>query len=201
VIFIKKDRKRHIFSQKKITFVTSKYAMKMKKDKMQHAMNYAAILGVYLLIKFYISVFSKENMLMMSVAFALTLFVPFIIYTIQKKYRDENCNGYIEYADAFRYGIYLFFYASLILALGQFIYYRYINLNFLADSFKETTDRLKSLGMGDKMIEKATKEGVPSAIATTFEGILLNTFVGIIISSITSYFIKKKPDLFDSNNE
>lgn len=174
--------------------------MKMKKDKMQHAMNYAAILGVYLLIQFYLSVFSKGNMLMGSVSFVLTLLVPYIIYLIQKKYRDEKGNGYIEYADAFRYGVYLLFFASLILAIGEFVYFKY-NPNYLSELYNDTMELYKQMGVSQKAIAEATKEGVPSAITFTFNSILGCTIIGIIISSITSIFIKKKPDLFDSNNK
>lgn len=172
----------------------------MEKNKMQQAMNYAAVLGIYFLIKFFISVFAGQDTLLLSVSMVMTLIVPYIVYLIQKNYRDIKLDGTISYSSALLFGLYLFFYSSLILGLGQYIYYQFINPKFLENTFKTTIDELYNLGINEKLIDEAVKKGVSSPIITTFQNIVMNTFLGFFVVLITSAFVKKT-DMFKSNND
>ncbi len=163
-------------------------------------MTYAAILGLYLVIKFYISVFSEKSALLSSLISVLTLLVPYIIFRFQKKYRDEQLNGFISYSSAFTYGVSLFFYASLILALGQFVFYQFISPEYLTNAFKASIDLMEKMGIPEKIIDEAINMTMPSAISTVLQTILINNVMGIVISAITSSFVKKT-DLFNTTHE
>lgn len=110
-------------------------------------MNYAAVLGIYFLIKFFISVFAGQDTLLLSVSMVMTLIVPYIVYLIQKNYRDVKLDGTISYSSALLFGIYLFFYSSLILGLGQYIYYQTLFgflVALITSAFVKKTDIFKS---------------------------------------------------------
>ena len=172
----------------------------MQNSKMQHAMYSGAILGVFLLVKFYISVLGGENILVSFVGVALTLLVPYIIYKFQIRYRDEQLNGFITYSNSFTYGIMLYFYACLILAVGQFVYYRFINPDFLTNAFKMSIDMMQRFGMPEKIIDEAIAMPIPSPISTVLQSILMNSFIGLLISAVTSLIVKRT-DLFNAENE
>ena len=159
-----------------------------------------AILGIYLVIKFYISVFGGENIFTSFVGVLLALLVPYFTYKFQLKYRNEQLDGYITYSNSFTYGIYLFFYASLMLGFGQFIYFHFINPDFLTNAFKKSIDLMQQFGMPEKIIDEAISKPFPSAISTVLQSILINSFIGMLISSVTSIAVKKI-DTFKSENE
>jgi hypothetical protein len=168
----------------------------MKNNKMQHAMYAAAILGVYLLIKFYITIYAQVVFLGM----VLTLFVPYLVFMFQKKYRDGLLQGKITYSDAFTYGIYLFFFASLILGLGQFVFYNFINPEYLINTYNAAIDMMRQIGMPEAIIDEAIVQGPFEPISFVLQAILLNSVLGLLISAVTANFVKKT-DLPNPANE
>lgn len=162
----------------------------MEKSRVQHAMTYAVFLGIFLLIKFYVSVVFDKNIIAQSISTALMLVIPYLIFFIQRKYRQEYCNGLISYKEALLFGLYLFFFASLILGLGQYIFYQFINPDYLSNAFNQSLQIIEKTGFGEQIIDEAIKQGVPSPIATTFQGIVLNTLIGFLLALITSAFVK-----------
>jgi len=172
----------------------------MQNGKMQHAMYSGAILGAYLLVKFYISTLGGKNVFVSFVVVLLTLLVPFIVYKFQKRFRDEQLNGFITYLNSFTYGVLLFFFASLILGLGQFVYYQFINPDYLTNAFKSAIDMMQRFGMPESIIDEAIGKPIPSPISTALQSILINSFIGMLISAIASIFVKKT-DLFKAGNE
>ena len=162
----------------------------MNKTKIQHAISCALVLGAVLVIKFLLAVAANNGFFSFIVIF-LTVLVPYLVYVFQKKYRDSEPGGAITYSGALSYGVVLYFAASVILGTVQYIYYQYINANFLAESFRLSIEQLQMLGMPENFIDEAIKMGVPTPAASALQGVLLNTFFGLLIALITSTFVKK----------
>ena len=194
-----------LFSYKKHIFAM-RNKINMKNEKMQHAMSYAVILGIYMVIQFYIFVYSIVNFesvgklfSIMFILLLMTLAVPFYAYHSQKKFRDEKLNGYISYASALSYGIYLFFYASLILAVGEFIYYQFINPNYFYDIKVSITNMMQQLPAEQQPLLEIPDSQVNTPISTALGNIVNTTFLGMIISLITSAIVKKNNNITFTN--
>ncbi len=91
----------------------------------------------------------------------------------------------------------LFFYASLILALGQFVFYQFISPDYLTNTFKASIDMMEKMGMSEKIIDEAINMKIPSATSTVIQTLLVNNVIGIAISAVTSAIVKKT-DIFST---
>ena len=68
----------------------------------------------------------------------LAIATPFIIAWRLTKFRDLTLGGYISFRRAFAYGVYSFFYASLVFALVQFSYFRFLDHGAFATMITES---------------------------------------------------------------
>lgn len=68
----------------------------------------------------------------------LTLATPFFIAWRLSKFRDQALCGFISFRRAFAYSAYTFFYASLVFALAQFAYFRYLDHGAFASMITES---------------------------------------------------------------
>ena len=162
----------------------------MNKNKIQHAISCALVLGAVLVIKFLLSV-TTQNSFFAFIVILLTVLAPYLVYVFQKKYRDGELGGTISYSNALSYGIFLYLTASVILGTVQYVYYQYINPNFLAESFRLSIEQLQMLGMPENFIDEAINVGVPSPITSAFGCVVLNSFWGLLIALVTSGIVKK----------
>ena len=71
----------------------------------------------------------------------LAIATPFIVGWRLTKFRDNALDGVVSFRRAFAYSCYTFFYASLVFAMGQYIYFRFIDngqmSNILTATMKE----------------------------------------------------------------
>ncbi|MDR0873283.1 MAG: DUF4199 domain-containing protein [Prevotellaceae bacterium] len=162
----------------------------MNRTKLQHAVSCALILGAVLVVKFLLTVSDNNGFFAFAVIF-LAVFVPYLVYRFQKKYRDTELGGAISYVDALTYGIVLYAAAAVILGMVQFIYYRYINPDFLAEQFRLGIEQLQIFGMPQNIIDEAIKIGVPSPAASVFSEFVIHCFWGLLMALVTSAIVKK----------
>ncbi len=102
--------------------------MLLNRNVTRMAMTQAVSLGVYLAVKFYLSLSPYTSF----IALLMTVFVPLFVLVLQKRactVVEEDTR--ITYWFAFRYGVALFFYATVLLAFSQFVYFKYINPSYL----------------------------------------------------------------------
>ena len=86
--------------------------MDNEKSKVMHfAMEYGLFLGIYFIFKFIISVASPGMLLLSSLSWAMTVGIPFVIFWMLKKYRDNYNDGFIEYSKAWSLAFFLLFFA------------------------------------------------------------------------------------------
>ena len=72
----------------------------------------------------------------------LALATPFLVGWRLCKFRDEALDGVITFRRAFAYCVYVFAYASMILALVQFAYFRFIDNGLFARLISDTLTQM-----------------------------------------------------------
>ena len=145
-------------------------------------MTQAVSLGVYLAVKFYLSLSPYTSF----IALLMTVFVPLFVLVLQKRactVVEEDTR--ITYWFAFRYGVTLFFYATVLLAFSQFVYFKYINPSYLQGVYAETMTVLEPYVTPEMMAELKANGGF-SAMQMMFSSLALNSFCGVLISLFTS---------------
>ena len=92
-------------------------------------------------------------------------------------------------------GILLFFFASLISGLAQYIYYVYINPEYIKSQLSAAVTLLESLNMtSDPSLLEAVKTGleqgnIPSPMAVVIQQMWVNVFFGSLLSAVMAWLV------------
>ena len=71
------------------------------------------------------------------IAMGLMVVTPFFVGRRLGKFRDEGRNGIISLSRGWAYSVFVFFYAAILLALAQYVYFAYIDQGYLLSSFTQ----------------------------------------------------------------
>lgn len=120
---------------------------------------------------------------------------PFYIMWRLNEFRDKVLEGHISVRRSIAYSCYVVFYASLIFAVGQYVYFTYLDngdfmklLNAGKEIFNNST---QSTGMTAQDIDTAVSVvGMMKPIELVFSFMMNNLVVGAIISPIVVLFSK-----------
>jgi hypothetical protein len=90
----------------------------------------------------------------------------------------------------------MFFFASLILALVEYIYYGFINPDFIGAQYDTLVQNLEILKQtmpdASSLEEVVNSSPIPTASQMAMQNIWMYSFAGIIISLINAYILNKK---------
>lgn len=158
------------------------------------ALNWGVILGIALII---------YSLLMWILDLSLEQWVSWVSYIIMiggivlgtKSYRDNILNGAISYGQALGFGVLMMLFASIIAAIYSYIFFAFIDPEFVNKMLQMVEEQLLERGMPDEQIEMAIEmqRKFMKPVIMALMTIPTYTFIGLIISLITSIFLKKKP--------
>ena len=146
-----------------------------------------ALLSVLWIASFACYVAGIANSLYGMIALCLMLSTPFFVGLRLGKFRDEGRNGIISLRRGWAYSIFVFFYAAILLALAQYIYFAYIDQGYLLMSFTKTlsTPEMKQVmeqyGMQKTMTESLELMGQMRPIDYALNVLTVNIAMGIIL--------------------
>ncbi len=162
----------------------------------QSAMHYGMFFGMFLLFRFVINVFAVNTIVLTLVVLLLTFMIPILAYVFATKYKKSLPDLTISFRQVYMFVFFLFLFASLILAITQFIFYQYISPGFLEEQYRillENSEILaKELPQTKSFFDEFQQQGVPSAIAVASQSIWVYTFFGMIIGVILGFIVRTK---------
>lgn len=158
-----------------------------------------AIMGVMWIISFacFIAQFYMPLLNMAALIFGIASIIVSAIRL--RNFRDNILDGVISYWRAYGYSLLTYFYAALLLAAAQYIYFQFIDHGFLLNQYTTMTSSPEFKSMmtlyGIKADEmKLTMDTIatlrPIDIALQF--LTTNLFFGIVISWPMAALIKSK---------
>ncbi len=120
---------------------------------------------------------------------------PFFIMWRLNEFRDKALDGHISIRRSIAYSCYVMFYASLIFAVGQYVYFTYLDngdfMGMLNESVRLIEANNQTVGMNVSDINNAVKVvGMMTPIELVFSFMMNNLVVGAIISPIVVMFSK-----------
>lgn len=127
----------------------------------------------------------------------LALATPLLIAWRLSSFRDYALGGYISFRRAFAYGVYIFFYASLIFALAQFVYFRFLDGGRFAGFITESVNLLMPLYEQNGLSKAEVQQSVDQITSLTpigwsFVFMVQNMLVGIVASVPIAAVCKRK---------
>jgi len=149
---------------------------------MKSAMTYGLSMGIYWIIKYIFFIFGFSIPVLSFIYWAFTLAVPFIAYYLTRRYK-KDIGGQIGFFHAWQFGVLLYFFAAVIVALIHYIFYQYIAPpDLLSNSVSQIVDMLKSSGVESGTVIDTFSQLKISPIQMAIQGIFNNVFYGVILS-------------------
>ncbi|MBQ8095848.1 MAG: DUF4199 domain-containing protein [Prevotella sp.] len=132
------------------------------------------------------------------VGMLLAVLTPFMTYRMVRRFRDNALDGTISFGRAWVYVFFVFFYASLLFAVAQFVYFALLDNGFFTDSMSsmlsqpETATMMKQMGMDKQQIEEAI-QALASArpIDLSLNILFSNLFIGLLVGVPVAAFAQR----------
>ena len=105
-------------------------------------MHFGTYMGIYWILKFILFPLGFHIPFLSLLFVILTLAVPFIGYHYVKMYRDKICGGSIQFSHAVLFTIFMYMFASLLVAVVHYIYFQFIDHGFIVNSYIQLWDEL-----------------------------------------------------------
>ncbi|MEG1573517.1 MAG: DUF4199 domain-containing protein [Bacteroidales bacterium] len=171
----------------------------------QYAMEYGTYMGLFFIVKFFIMTYalrySSANML----STVMIIGIPVLAFYMIKWFRDKS--GNVTFARIWLFGIYMFFFASLLSGVMEYVYYRYMNPDYIQMQQQAIADMLGQLSQQNNVpmfatIQKAlSKSEIPAPIDMVFQGIWGTVFLGSMFSLLLAIFMRRKHKIDNVQNQ
>lgn len=110
-----------------------------------YAMNMGAVVGIYYIVKFCLFPLSLHSTMAAMLFLGLTLAVPFLIYMLTKRYRDQYLGGEIGFSQAWIFSVLTMGFGSLLVAAAHYIYFAYIDGGAMMSAFAQSIEQLQEM--------------------------------------------------------
>ncbi|MDD3321838.1 MAG: DUF4199 domain-containing protein [Paludibacter sp.] len=167
----------------------------MQPNIIKSAMTNGLILGVLFSVNFLLSVSKSIPLVLLS--YGLMAFILVLTFQFSKRFRDKECNGIISFGKSFSFILLSYFFAALISSIVKFIYFQFINPEYLSKLLNESMKAVEMLKLPIDSASYEQMEGMMKPATFSLQFVWLNVFMGTIIGLIMSPFIKKEKNIFE----
>lgn len=160
-------------------------------------MEYGIYLGIFLAVKFVVTTQSTRFVALNVLSQLLLVALPFVVYGLMKRYQNEE-EGRAGFSQLWLFGIFLFFFGSLLSGVVEYVFYRFIDPLYLNRLISSALDAMAALiqvqdsPFLQMMREGLEKGGAPSAIEMVYQTILSNVFFGSLLSILLAWIVSRK---------
>ncbi len=153
------------------------------------------ILAIYLVVRFFFMISSNNYIILNLLFIAITIGIPFVAYYLGKDFKKKT-NEKLTYRNFYSHGFFMFFFASLILAAVEYVYYGFINTEFITEQYNTLLQNIEILKQtmpdATQIEEMVNNSPIPTASQMAMQNVWMYSFAGIIISLINAYILNKK---------
>lgn len=173
------------------------------------AAQYGTVIGLMWIVSFSFYIIGLTHPLIGNISLLTGLCsFPVAVFFIRKFKRDIAA---INFSQAWWMSILIYMYASLLMAVAQFIYFRYIDNGLLVNTYASIMQQPEAVAMMQQMMpgEDVTAAGQKviellqsiSPIQLTFQFLTYNLFMGALISIPTAFIgVRGKKHITHSQN-
>jgi hypothetical protein len=146
-----------------------------------------AMLSVLWLVSFCCYILGISSPIYGLLAFGLALMTPIYVGSRLRRFRDNGLDGVVSLLRGWAYIILVFFYGGLLFAIGQFIYFAYVDHGYLLLSITnmlsvpETAQALQQMGMSAQVEEALQMMGSMRPIDIVLSILTNNIIIGIVV--------------------
>lgn len=160
----------------------------MQEDKSQlinYAMYAGIFLGLFWMLKHLLVIGTTQFPALSLIGSFMAIGTPLIFFYYLKKYKIEVVSSNISFWHGVQFGIMLFFFASLLEAVIVFVHITWIDQAFVGKLYENMIETVKTMNLGDKMINSLENQPLPTTVNYIFSNVILaDVFIGLILSLI-----------------
>ena len=167
-----------------------------------YSMEYAIYLGLLLIVKMLVSSLDKESVFVTTLLMLFLMVVPVAGYILTKRFRDVS--GYSSFSQIFLFGVLMYFFASLLSGIFDYVYYQYLNPQFFQEQLSDVNKLLGEMvnaGMitDEEFAAQLEAEKPSSPIEVVYQGIWGMIMMGAIYSLFLALILRKKKTAVSNN--
>ena len=153
-----------------------------RKGILNFSMEYGSYLGLYFIVKFLLATLSLRFAICDVLSALMLVGIPFVLY----------------YLMLWMLGILLFFFASMISGLAEYIYYAYIDPQYIHNQVTALLSLLESMpSLQENEMMNLARQGfengaIPSPIEMVIQTMWANVFFGSLLSMIVAWPANRK---------
>lgn len=157
---------------------------------MQYSMQAGVWLGLYLTARFACSVAGVYSPFYNVLAMLLFVGTPVILYYFMAQYHKTHILA-SGFSLLWMMGVMLFFFASLICAVPEYIFYEYVNPDFITNTIKQSVELVKELGLmeNDAMMQELESMSASSMAITSLQMVISSIWSNVFFGSILSILV------------
>lgn len=146
-----------------------------------------ALLSVMWIVSFACYIIGMTNPMMMMGGMVIAICSPFFAASRLRKFRDSARDGIISFGRGYAYIILMFFYAALLFALAQFVYFQFLDNGYLMSRIMEmmgkaqTQQMIKAYGLGETLNESLKLMAETRPIDYALNYLTLNIIIGMVL--------------------
>ncbi len=162
------------------------------------AMRYGTGMGLLWAFKFVLFPLGLRIPFLQLLFFILTLGVPVVGYIFAKNFRDRQCDGSIPFSRAFLFTTFMYMFASLLVAVVHYIYFRYIDGGFVIETYQALWNQIKGTATAELMPALQQYDEALNLLAgltpleITFQLLSNNVFMGMLMAIPTALLVMRK---------
>lgn len=170
--------------------------MEQQPTLFKSAMKYGIPMGGVFSVNFILSTF--KNPIINFLTYFIMFFCIYLTYRITCKFRDEHNNGELSYGKGWAFIVLLFFFAAIISSVVKYIYFQFINPDYLAELLNLSLLQLEKLSISEEKINiNDSLEAILSPINYSLQYLWINTILGALLGVIMAAFTKKEKSIFE----
>lgn len=164
----------------------------------RYAMHFGTFMGIYWIAKFVLFPMGLSNSFLLLLFSVLTMAVPFVGYFYARSFRDKICGGSITFMQSWIFMVFMYLFASLLVAVAHYIYFRFLDNGHVMDAYSALLEQSKGVPGFAEIIEEYKSQEIidmirsMSAIEITMQLLSQNMLYCSILALITAPFVTKK---------
>ena len=157
-----------------------------------------ALLAVLWIASFACYIAGVANPIYSTMALVLMVATPFFVALRLGKFRDQGRDGIISLSRGWAYSVYVFFYAAILMAVAQYVYFAYIDQGYLLQSFTtalstpEAKQMMEQYHMKQTMEESMEMMGQLRPIDYALNVLTVNIMAGIVLGLPIAALMRRK---------
>lgn len=166
------------------------------------AMRYGTAMGLFWTFKFMLFPLGLRMPLLQLVFLVLTLGVPVLGYLLAKRFRERDCAGSLSFGRAFLFTTYMYLFASILVAVTHYIYFRYLDQGFIFATYRDMIEQFRGLAQAetltslDQLSQAIDTLAGLTPIQLTLQLISQNVFYGVFLALPTALLVMRRTPKF-----